>query len=768
MARARDNAGPASSRVQRISDGGAGSSRAGGGSATLVLLQQQQAASMQKLIETMQKAQVENQKAVELAGQAGGAAATKVANQVASGLERVNKEKTRKEDRAEDRQFAEDQQRLNAKLNSDVAKEAAAMGAAIQGQRDALLNFRDRWLAKRDQFTQAADAYHSRTMRMLQAQKFSSPEGLKQLQKRSDHYTMLKITGASHYDDKHLAALYQIHNEGTRALLRGEDAMDLSRLRVEPIMLPMPEVKGKGGRLASPSEIDPDKAFELKMYGGYPKDGVVFNTEENFGLPEGYSPNMLGNDAGIVMEIAAHDDFLRGARDQSIRQELMRKNANIIVESRDKLEAHYDMYTKFNLMFNPMAVGAVQRSIENFLAEDNPHKFDDIGRNLTFGAIKEIFGGGTKGEEVAVLAAEMFDGKREPASVEELAIVSMLESALFNIKTKFNSEFQNAAGTDSFASILVKQMEEELGVDGAARALGVPNDAVGFVQATQVMQGRLSEATAFANTAHMGMEKMSILEQFSSDLSKFSRLADVYATRMLNEGTDSQERVRALMGEQEALDQGEEAVEALAPNELGGALAKTNKFNLQPQMTNMDGLLAIVDGLGPDQRNAMAAFITGELDPFGTSDLSAYLDQTKIERESSGYSRAMIGRSGFNHARHGRARARREKDNPREGPPSTGESFEKGGVAAVLTEQAPALISLAGQTTIGAVEHVGVGLTQMAVGQGAATQTLKGFKRIGGAVERGMARVISPQSNLTDEERQQTLGTPGTSGSSGF
>jgi hypothetical protein len=712
---------------------------------------------MTKLIQTMEQAQVENQRAVAEAAQAGGGAATQVANQVASGLDRVHQEKARSQERAEDRQFAEDQMRLNAQLQRDAAKESAAMGAAIQGQREAIMNFRDSWVAKRDQKRMAIEAYGARTDEMLAAGWFSNEKGRKELAERRHQVDMMKMMHADHYDDRHLAEAYKLHNQGVQALIEGDDAMDLSQLRVEPLMLPMAQVEGNGRRIAQRGEIAPDFAYELKMHGGYPKNGIIFNDEENFGMPEGYSPKLLSAD--VVLDAMARDDYLRFATDQSIRQELNRKNAEIIVQSRDRLEPMYEMATNYNKMFNPMAGAAVQRSVENFLADPNPHKFNDPGRALTFGAVSEIFGGGRKGEEIAVIAAEIFDGKREPASDKELMISLALESALFNIKEHMNTEFMNADSEGSFAAELYKQMEDALGPEQAALAMGVPSDAVGFVGGVAAMQSRLAEASAFANRAHMGIEKLSIVEQFQDELGRYARLADIHTMRILDEGTQNERRVKELMGETEALEQGAEAVDALAPGEVAGELGKVNASSLQSTMTHMDAVIKLADELGPDTLNEVSAFITQELEPLTTNNLPAYLDQTRVENERSGYVKAATERSGFNLARNNRAKQAREQKNQRSGPPSVGESFEEGGSVGVLVEQIPALISTGHSSIRAAATTTATGGMQMIAGKGLATKTARGAR----AAFQGTQPVPFPgetsriKKSLTPAEIQQII-----------
>lgn len=757
MPRARDRTPPASAQTrvpQTFGPSGKSSPVA-----ALMAMQQEQEERFSKLIETMEKAQVENQRQVAAAAQAGGGAATEVANQVARGIERQGQKETRQQERAEDKAFAEDQQRLNAKLQSDAAKEAAAMGAAVQGQREAIMNFRESFKSKKDANDEAIAAYGARTDEMLTAGWFSNPKGREELKKRRHLLDMMSANHDDHFDDRHLAEAYRLHNQNVQALIAGDEVMDLSNLIVEPLMMPMVDPPHQSGkRIAKPGEISPDKRFEMKMFQGYPRNGVVFNDEENFGLPEGYSPRLMNAD--IVLDAMARDDYLRFATDKSLRQELDRKNAEIVVQSMDRLQPHLDMYEGYNKTFNPMAGGAIERSLETFLADPNPNKFNDMGRQLTFGAVAEIFGGGKNGDEIATIAAEIFDGKRELKSDKELAIAMALESALFNIKEHMITEFQNVGeGGASLASSLVQQMEAELGPEQTALALGVPSNAVGLVKALDAMQGRLAEASAFANRAHMGFEKNSIIEQFQGELGRYARLADIYATRVLNEGTDNERRVQELMSTEEVLEGAAGRVAATPPGEVAGSLSRVNAADLQSTMSHMDAIIQIGNDLGPDVINEVSAFITAELEPLTSPNLQAYINQTRVEQERSGYVKNAVEGASFNHKRNQRAREAREAATQRQGPGSVGESFEKGGAIGTVTEQVPAFLSLGFNAAHRGIERTAIGAIQMTAGKGATTWALTNLRKGEEEISRSLARGLAPQSesNLTRQEREQVL-----------
>lgn len=750
MPRARDTRGQQRGSL-------AGQTFGPGGRATpvaaLVAQQQEQNERFSKLLQTIEQMQQQNAEAVQQAAQAGGGAATQVANQVAAGIQRQQAETARQQERAEDRAFAEDMARLNAKMQSDAAREAAAMGQAIQGQREAIMRFHDQFLAKKASMDEAIAAYSARTDEMLAAGWFSSPEGRKELAKRKHLIDMMAAYSDDHFDDRHLAAAYELHNKNIQAVIdRDQDVMDLSRLQVEPLQLPMAQAQGRGRAVASPDSVPAEKMFEMKLYGGYPANGVVFNDEDNFGLPPGYSPRLM--DAETMLEVLSRDDYLRFANDQSIRQELTRKNQEVVVQALDRLQPLKEQYENFNTTFNAMAPNAVERALENFLAEDNPHKFNDMGRTLTAGAIKEMFGGGRQGEEMAIIAMELFDGKREMTTPEEAFAAMALESAAFNIKEHMTSEFMNAGDEgQSLATQLVNQMVEEIGEEQASLALGVPPNALGLVRAQESMQARLSEAVAFANRMHDGLWKESVLESFRKDLRKFTRLADLYSMQVLAEGERKQERLMNLMEQDEALATVAEDVAGRSPEEISTAAGgMRDASKVEAGLTLMDSMIMIGEELGPDTLAEVATFVTGGLEPLDTPNLSTYIDQTRVEHERSGYAKAASDRASFHQKRQERARQRRQEQGP-----TFQESATERGAVGVVTEQVPALISLAGRGVGKFAERTGGGLVQMAAGRKATEHFARGME-----VLKGRFPAMTPSEqrqigNLTPEERAQVI-----------
>lgn len=762
-----DRGAKALSAASILGPGGQGG--AGGAVAALVQQAQSQNEQMQKLIQSVMKLQQENAAQVAAAGSAGASAATEVANAVAAQVERDSRKQERQRERTEDKAFREDFARLQAKLQREANTEATAMAQNLLSQREGISRYATQFDAKRADMDESIATYSARTDEMLNAGFFDSPRGRKELAKRMHLIDMAQAFADDHFDDRHMNEAYRLHNKNVGTILEGGDPLDLTQLQVDPLLLPMPNTPVSGKHIAEQGEIDPERMFELKLLGGYPANGVVFNQEENFGLPEGYSPRLA--DAETMLEVLSRDDAYRVASDVSVRRQLTRKNQELIVEAFDRLEPLKDQYSSFNSTFNAMAPGSIDKALRLFLSDDNPHKFDDVGRRIVSGSIQEMFGGGTNGEKLALRAMEMFDGKAELTTPEDATVAMALESAIFNIKTHLMSEIQGAGEEGSLATQLVRQMTEAVGEEGVAQMLGTQPTAVGLVNAQDIMQQKLNESFAFANRMHQGLWSQSVLERFRKDLRKFTRMADIFAFKAQKEAGSTTTRVLEMISQDDALAQSTQGIEGGEPEDLEQLAASRSDAEIQADLGMLDGIIQLAESLGPDQLAGIAAMVTGGAESPDSPNLQAYLDNTLVERKRSGYANAAGERARFSFDRNQRARQRaKQQAQGGEPTPSVGESFKEGGAPGVVREQIPALISLMGRGALGAaagihrgVEGVGEGIATFAGGQSARERFQQRFKAGQNKLGAIGARILPPAgrgdiSNLTEEEISGVLG----------
>ena len=271
------------------------SKRTGPQSAVAALVSQQQESQlqMQKLLQTIQKLQEENAAEVQRAAQAGGGAATQVANQVAQGLEQARSESKRTQERAEDKEFAREQQELNAKLQKDAARDASTMGAAIQASREKYINSVTTLRENKAKMRASLVAYQARIEEAGRSGKFASEEGRARLRKMSDLVKQARVYGDNMFGDKHIRAAFNTWNDEMGAVLKSDDPFAILNAQTDPMNLPMVEMKGPRDKFAPLKALPPQKQFDLELAGGYPPNGIMFPTEENFGLPAGETPNVL-------------------------------------------------------------------------------------------------------------------------------------------------------------------------------------------------------------------------------------------------------------------------------------------------------------------------------------------------------------------------------------------------------------------------------------------------------------------------------------------
>lgn len=748
-----------------------GASQGGSGGAIRALAGQQEEmqAQFQKLLKAMEKRDQENAEKVAQAAQAGAGAATQVANQVARGMEKQQAASTRERERAEDKDFAVQQQELNAELQKEAAKDAAELGQKLMAHREKQLRYIDRFASEKNEMKKAAAAYHTRTLQMAADGAFSSPEGQKKLEEREDAYLMMQINNDDQYDDRYMEHALDLHNKQLEgSLTSGDPEMSLANLATNPLQLPMAPVQKGGQKLRSAKGVSPEKVFEMKMYGSYPAKGVVFNEEDNLGMPEGMEPTMLT--PKMMHAVRARDDNVMVMGDQGIRQEMNRKYGKVVFESLDKLQSLMDTYHMWNKIFPTQAGPAVQEAMQTWLEDEKPTKFNNPPRYLIQESIKEVFGGGEKGGRMALIAMEMYDGKREMKTPEELHIAIPLESALFSINKTMRSEFQGSVADaegnitgGTFATQMVTELQDFVGEEGTLELLGVPNTEVGLVRAQERMQQILSETWATGEQMHTGFWNGSGLTQMREGLEQFTREADLQAFKGVTESEDAESRANHLLGLTSQEDAGafiSANIDARTTAEVA-AQGPVDFSSIGKSLSDTQALIMLGHEVGPNAIQSVTNFAFGNLDAPTSPNLRAYRAQTKLEGAHSGFGESMINVAGFQHDRQTRAKAARV-EREAQGAPNITEAAIRGGAM----ETVPALMRLAGRgiDTMGLAVSRGTvrtvaGLTQMAAGEGATRRFVEGERERGGNLTRAFARGMAPreESNLTEEEREQVL-----------
>lgn len=722
--------------LSAIASGGGGRGGGGGGGgaiSALVQQAQQQQQQFAKLLQTVQKLQQENAQAVQAAGQSAAGAATKVANEVARQFEREEDKAERRQERSEAQGFRKEMAQLEAKLREDAAKEMRKMNVDVSARQRGIMRYMENFQAKQVEYKQDVAAFSALQDDMWNAGHYDSAEGRKLGAAVRQKIEDIEAFGDEFFDPRHLNKAIEIHNENLRRIARGQDPQDIRTFNVDHLLVPLEEGTMDGKPIPTTKGMDPDEVFKMKLMGGYPMDGVIGNSKPNFGMPKGSTPSYI-----TVMTVLGDMNTsakLSLATDKSMKRELTRGYANIVVESRDRLQSSLDQYTSLNKMFNALAPVAVDAALRSFVDNPDPGKFSDPGRALFASSMSEIFGGGSIGEKMALNALEIFDGKREPKSAEELAVVMAYESASFNLKAHLFSELQSAGeeGRGSVATQLVNQLIETVGEEKALNLLGVPQGTTAIVGAQAAMQSVLGNAHGFVNRAHGGFRGVSVLEQYKEQLKSTIRSGDSLAFIVREEQANEQGRLRRLISQEAAREGVERGVQQLTPGEAGEALSELDTSGLEDVSGLVDGVIKVYADMDPDRLFQITNLWSGGELP-DVPDLATHLKNSQRIRAQNRGSEAAWKRAGANWDRQQRAKKVQAQQ------PKVSESFQKGGAPQVALEHLPTLLGLGASSLSRGFESLRVGTATALGGREEGVKTLKQIR----SEQEGFAKFLAP------------------------
>jgi len=705
------------SQVSLLGPGGGG----GGGDAARPIIEMivaEQQKSSQKLAQQLMKLQQANAQAQEQARQGVASGVTEAINTVVRGLEGRRQEREAREERAEERSFREDMARMQAGLQADIAKEATRVGETIRLQREAALRFMDRFEQDKEAMRTGMEAAHGRLNDLWQSGYFDQfSDGVQRYQRMKYQLNEAEARGENHYSDDNVSEVYRLLNRTVQDIAAGQDAMDLSMLRRDPLLLPFPET-AESGRPRLPT-MDPETQFERKMTNGYPARGVLFG-----GADEGEEPRLL--DVDTFKEVLFYDSFLTQLVDDRSRRKMLDMLNRSVVEANQRLTPMYEQYKSTNALMNSVAPRAVQRGLEQFVAMDDPSKFQDVPRTVFALSMANVFP--EKGPELAQLALDVFEGKKELNTAQQYWVAMGLESAAFNIQDYILGELQkpttvtdadgNVIARPTLAGALVTQMAQTIGNDRTAASLGLPRgtdvmSGEGLVMAQRAMTAQLTDVKTFAERVHRGLQKESTLQEFVKQFGKNVRLADVLAThRFLTEEDD---RAQATEMMQQSL---KGAVERLPMGAVEGQpIEQTPEF--RRTMNLMDAMILLAEESGPDTLREMAVAVSGGAEQLPAPNLAAYKQTAEGESNRSRWIKDAIERTTRN--------SRRQREAKEQERATFGKAYEQAGVGgAALLGVGRGLEGI----NVG-LQRGAVGLATAVGGRGAGEATLRGMRKIG-------------------------------------
>lgn len=715
----------------------------GGGDASRPLIEAmvaEQQKSSQKLAQQLARLQQANMQAQQQAREGMASGVTEALNTVVRGVEGRRREREAKEERGEERAYREDMARLQARLQGDIAKEATRVGESIRLQRESALRFLDKFEADKETMQTGMEAAHGRLNELWQSGYFDQfPDGIGRYMGMKHQLNDAEARGDNHYSDDNVAAVYRKLNQTVQDITAGRDAMDLSALRQDPLLLPFPATARSSRPVMTP--MDPERQFDRKMTNGYPPEGIVFG-----GAEEGEQPKLL--DPDTFREVLFYDSFLTQLTDDRSRRRMMNMLNRTVMDANQRLTPMHERYKETNRLMGSVAPQAIQKGIEQFVAMPGGDKFNDVPRTLFALSMANVFP--EKGPELAQLALDVFDGKKELSTAQQYWVAMGLESAAFNIQNYVVGELQkpttvtdkhgNVVSRPTLSGALVSQMVQNVGQAQTAESLGLsPNvdllSGEGLVLAQRAMTAQLTDFKAFAERVHRGLQRESALEGFRKQFGKNVRMADILAQHRFLTEEDDRGKAAEMM---QASIKG--AVEGLP---MGATtqqpIQQTPEF--KRSLGLMDAMILLADEAGPDTMREIAVAVSGGAENLPAPNLGAYQKTTQGESDRSRWIKEAVDRTTRNRKRQLKAKAaERER-------PTIGQAFEQAGVG--------------GAALLGA-EKIGRGIKEFGQRTAVGTATLVGGRKAGEATLRGIRGLQGrPTQPPQPPQQPQQPGQPG-------
>lgn len=673
------------------------------------LIRQQQM-DQSKLLKNVQKLQEENQLQNQEAREAGASGMTEVANQITSALDARAKGQEKKRDRVESLQQQQDFAQFQAELNQDSQREAVRIGEGIRAQREAVANFTESFRSKKNTIKSEVAVRREQLRKMLDNGLFFRTEnGLQEYSNLVSALDDVDAAANDHFSDDNLAEVYAMQNQITRKIIGGDETMDLANLRVDPLLLPLPDVIRSG---RTKPKLTGEERFQRKLTEGYPLEGTLANPPQPGEVP----PKLITPE--FLLDVLMKDQELTGLVDEKNRRKLVGNWKRTAIKTNRILMEMKDNYESMNLQTATMAPQAVRQAMAEFMALEDPNKFAQMPRLVTALAMKHMFP--ENGDRMSGKALDLFDGKVELKTTQEAMEGMLLESASFAIqKTILNllKTPQAVAGKAVGGAPLVEELIQQLEASGGKEAVFQFADFTPLGDATDALHVRaaimrkLTGIQGFASRMSEGLKHTSALEGFRQALSKNVREIDLLATHHLLSESNDRERALKMLDTSFG-----ETARGLSLEQVEGAAGQED-LGLAQSLNMMDALILHAQEMGPDTLREVAHAISGGVEDISTPNMKTYEDSVK-RGGGDVTTQFMMEKASlsFNRRREARQKKAAQKEQGPPGDPSkgafapdqpVGESFQKGGVVPATTNIAGKILGTTGGAIQQAAQSVG-------------------------------------------------------------
>lgn len=365
--------------AQSVAQAGIGSKQGGGGGggrgmeqALSNLLETfRQVAS--NLMQVTQQQQQENALANQEARQSAAGGVTEVLNQVASGIR--GRDTTAEDEKTkQDREYQEEYTLWQQELAQKSRRDMLAIQQALKAQEEARTTYlgkyqndlavlRESNLANRAKLEQMAEVF------------FTLPDGAARYAKAMEALQHSEDMYETHQSAPYAAKANQITNEANAEILQSADPLgELQRLQaIDPRLLPLPGVTQPIDK-ELPTLSWKDR-LDWEQGQGYPSSGVQT-------IDPSMATHVVPYTQTSAIRSMMDDANFRMMVTKEGRKKLKDSSIRALIEAERVTTPLLDSERQYREIFESLAPEAISRGIQDYLADPNPHKRDNMAETL--------------------------------------------------------------------------------------------------------------------------------------------------------------------------------------------------------------------------------------------------------------------------------------------------------------------------------------------------------------------------------------------------
>lgn len=594
---------------------------------------------MKRLLDTfgkMQETQVEQ-------GDAAARGVTDALNRIVAQQKEIEGKAERKGERLEERQFQEEFSQYQMDLQKDAQTEQLHMMEAMKSQRDATRDYIVEFDRQRGTVLGTIEAMDKRVEDMwLSGLWDQAPNGPTRMAKIKNALATSRVLTENHFKPEYLQNAKRMLNESIQDIIAGREPTDLTQLKVDPLMLPLPDAEG--ARSTEMPEITQEQADQLSSSGGYLPGGLVGSDPEDPMLPY-----VSVFDFRTVMQGLMDEEVLNIMGTAEARDKYLEGQMGMLERVDAAIRPLREFETRTHKVMEDRASEGVLRGMENFLndGQGDParlqKKWANAEQEMERHVLREVLGEGS--DKLLAEYDKIITGDRILDTPAEFFLAAHVKAGLRASSNWIFTQSGAPAGKGSMLEAMSKQLMDTQDQQTVANLAGyvekyrfpfpgkekyTPASEVRVASGLRrILGGARSRMTQGINT----LERSAPVAQLRADAGFLGRYSDMLVTSWksnkeengMPRGLGGQKVLETMRGELEA------DIEGMSLEEIESMRFRPNP-KAELQISTMEAMVEL-SHLVPGQTDLIMAILSGGYDEDLPNHSKEMEDFTKAELE---------------------------------------------------------------------------------------------------------------------------------------